>query len=300
MERKNKLSNKTYIEISEIINNKILEKLKETRLTVFLIGAGEKNRDSIREKIRSELISKKYRTWFDVYYPENIFEALMKGKIGFNLLDLENILADSVNTIVIILESPGSIAEFGAFAVHSRLKDKLLVVVEKKYRRSKSFINQGLIKYIIKKTNSRVIYHSYKDDNLLNLSKLIKREIREVSKETTINEKITNPIIAQYFLLAAIFLTEPVKKDDLRLMVNSIIKKIPKEKKSIEDEVVILSALSILYSNKDIEFKGNKYCLTQNGLSRFKGLINKVSEKSELKDLLDNLRVKIMNKTLRK
>lgn len=291
---------KIYVEVADIINDKILKKLMESRLTVFLIGAGKDKRDSIREKIRLELINKKYITWFDVYYPEDIFEALIKGKIGFNLLDLENHLADSVNTIVIILESFGSIAEFGAFAVHAILKNKLLVVLNKKYRRAKSFINQGLIKYIRGETDSKVIYHDFNEIDLSNLTTSIRKDIRDISKKTTLNKTVTNIINAQYFLLAAIYLTEPVKKSHLKLMVNYVTSKIKEKDLNIKDDVILLSAISILNLSKDIELKGQKYCLTQNGLARFKGLIYKEPERSEINNLLDSLRIKVLNSTLRK
>ncbi len=299
MGSKKDLDDKIYIEISEAINEKILKKLKENRLTVFLIGAGKDKRDSVREKIRLELISSKYRTWFDVYYPEDIFEGLMKGKIGFNLLELENLLANSVHSIVIILESPGSIAELGAFAAHSKLKDKLIVVVKNKYRRKKSFITQGLIKYITRETDSRIIYHNFEDGDFINLSRSIRRAVREISKKTIIDEEITSPILAQYFLLAAIYLAEPVKKEHLFLMVNSLIKKIPEKEVVTKDEVIISSALSLLFLNKDIEIKGKKYCLTKNGLARLRRLIFRAPERSEINNLLDSLRIKIMNETLR-
>src|ERR1039457_1392727 len=100
--------------------------------SIFLIGSALKNRTSgSREKIR-RVIEKRspYHRGYEVYYPEDLFDELMKSNKGFNLLDLENMLARSVHGIVIILSSPGSIAELGSFSNNENLLSKLIVIVD--------------------------------------------------------------------------------------------------------------------------------------------------------------------------
>ena len=65
-----------------------------------------------------------------------------------DLLELENYLAHLADVIVLFVESPGSIAELGAFAASDVLRPKLLVVFNTFYHSSQSFIAEGPIRKI--------------------------------------------------------------------------------------------------------------------------------------------------------
>lgn len=71
-----------------------------------------------------------------------------------DLLMFERDLAEFCELIVLFSESPGSIAEFGSFAVLETIQDRLLVVMHREDADKKSFIWQGpalFLKHLAKK-----------------------------------------------------------------------------------------------------------------------------------------------------
>jgi len=87
----------------------------------------------------------KAKNTYNVYYPETLFAEIANGYQRRDLLTLENLLALSVTSIVVPLESPGTFAELGAFANHEILKDKLIIITNPKHKMARSFINDGPI-----------------------------------------------------------------------------------------------------------------------------------------------------------
>lgn len=64
-----------------------------------------------------------------------------------NLLDLERYIAAVVHAVVLIVESPGSICELGAFVMTPEICKKLIVVMQSEHIPRSSFITSGAIKY---------------------------------------------------------------------------------------------------------------------------------------------------------
>src|SRR3989338_7401627 len=152
------LLNEIHKKIADRIVKNILPMLSEMSISVFLCGKRPDSEGGEREKIKKMLEARTYGSGIDVYYPEDIFEELLRSGKSQNLLDLENFLADSVHVVVILPESPGSFAELGAFANSPALKDKLLVLLDAKYKKDRSFINLGPLKYLKEKTSSIVYW----------------------------------------------------------------------------------------------------------------------------------------------
>ncbi|XTZ61642.1 retron St85 family effector protein [Aeromonas salmonicida subsp. pectinolytica] len=114
--------------ISEVIKKHIFVPVNQKKVTVFLCGADIKNKTTARSKMAS--IFSKYPR-YELLYPEDIFDDLLAGQGKFSLLELENILADSVDSIVMFPESPGSFAEIGAFSNNKELANKIIVLSNK-------------------------------------------------------------------------------------------------------------------------------------------------------------------------
>jgi len=64
-----------------------------------------------------------------------------------NLLELERYIAAVVHAVILIVESPGSMCELGAFVMVNEIRDKLIVVMQGEYVPTPSFITIGAIKY---------------------------------------------------------------------------------------------------------------------------------------------------------
>ena len=111
--------------------------------TVFLCGKDKSDKKSLRYKFSKFLANEKNIT---LTYPEDLFEDLLEGQKN-SLLDLENQLANAVDLIIMIPESPGSFAELGAFSMDENLTKKMLIIRIGKFKSDKSFINHGPIRY---------------------------------------------------------------------------------------------------------------------------------------------------------
>ncbi len=133
------------------IHDEIFAKTYEDAIYVFLCGGAAET--CIRNKIRTQLES----NGIQVLYPEDLFMEMMNKNKKSNLLDYENILARSADSILLICESMGSAAELGAFVQSEQIRNKLIIAIEKKYRRQHSFIMDGPVKKLQTLDKDRVI-----------------------------------------------------------------------------------------------------------------------------------------------
>jgi len=94
-------------------------------------------------------LAEHYKDWFeDSYYSD--------------LLSFEEELSQLASATVVILESPGAIAELGAFCVNKKIRANLVIVISEKHRREKSFITLGPLKKI--RPESILVYDWSYDD----------------------------------------------------------------------------------------------------------------------------------------
>lgn len=281
--------------IAKLINEDVFAKLRERSLTVFLVGASQESSTSIRESIRKELIGRRYGNWLDVYYPEELFEELIRSRAHFDLLSLENLLAKNVHAVVIILESPGAIAELGSFANHKKLRDRLVVVIDEKYRKANSFIILGPVRYLNKNTKSIVIFHNLREPQIVELGGQIRGAVRKISAGVQVDTSVANPIAAQHFLLVAIYLMDSVPREILDDVMQAV--GVHHSKKFIT--IIVTSSLNILLSQREVILQDGKYRLTREGLERLRLTMKLEPEGQNIERSLDKLRVKILNRTLR-
>lgn len=165
----------TELERFRKIHNEIFSRTYEDTLYVFLCGGASDT--CIRDKIRIHL----ERNNIQVLYPEDLFMEMMNKNKKSNLLDYENILANSADSILLICESMGSAAELGAFVQSDEIKNKLIVGIEKKYRRQHSFIMDGPVKKLQVMDKKRVI--TFDRANLLDFNKTIISRYKNIKRE---------------------------------------------------------------------------------------------------------------------
>jgi hypothetical protein len=135
---------------------------------IFLCGAN-KTPIEISER-RKALIefSKARLPHTNFFLAEKIFSTLKKEGHKGNILDVENQISDFSDYILIILESPSTFAELGAFS-HHRLRSKLVVINNIAFKKEQSFVNLGPIKAIEEKSGiDRIIYYKMNDDGVRN------------------------------------------------------------------------------------------------------------------------------------
>ena len=138
-------------------------------VSVFLCGKGlspSKQKKTIRRDIRSYLERKLTREWTKCQVKLGEHMTLMRayrnvsGTSAFNLADHEFKIAQNIDLIIVFPCSAGSIAELGMFCLEDDLAHKLVLFVNRKYNKKKSYIMEGPIK-AAKRRNSRVFVVDY-------------------------------------------------------------------------------------------------------------------------------------------
>lgn len=134
--------------------------LTEDGYIVFVCGAKQnRNKPTARDKFLQYAV--KHIEDVQFFVAEDIFDVIKK-KDPRDLLSLEKKMAGFSDCIVIILESPGANAELGAFALDEDIVEQLLVINDSQYNKKESFINDGPIAKINRRSNFKpVIYTDY-------------------------------------------------------------------------------------------------------------------------------------------
>lgn len=268
---------------------------KSQEFFIFLCGGGRgaevERRREIGEAISS--IRGKYR--YSVHYPEDMFVELIMGHQRRDLLSLENMLAESAHAVGILLESPGTVAELGAFANHNRLRDKLVLIVEPKYKKSKSFINLGPIRFLRRASKSEIHYLPITREHSEEIARTICDSCREIVKHSRPVEDLTNPLFAYDFYLAIVYVFDPIPKRAV-LHIGARLGGSNGDNVSVAAETVVNS----LINEGKISCVGNALSCTDSG--RFYLLYSRRTKRASasLIRLLTDLRYRVLNSLYRR
>ena len=103
---------------------------------------------------------------------ENVFATLKKEGMSGNLLDVEDQLSQFSDNILIVLESESTFTELGAFS-NKKLRKKLIVINDSKFRHSRSFINLGPLKAIQECGREQsILYYKMSNNGLIHLDSI--------------------------------------------------------------------------------------------------------------------------------
>jgi hypothetical protein len=224
-----------------------------------------------------------------------MFIELIMGPKRHDLLSLENLLASSVNVIAILLQSPGTFTELGAFANHKRLKDKLIVVIDPKYDHARSFINYGPIRYLRTRTKSIIISSPMDKNNFEIVVKKLADSAREISKHSFPLSGISNPVMAYNFYLSIIYVFEPIPREYF-LKVSEIFAKDNRDDAKTLAEAV----LSSLINERKATISNNRIFIAKKGIEDLIYSDASRKRRNQLSSLLTDLRLSALNLTLRK
>ena len=255
---------------------------KET--SIFLCGGATKKQSQFRFSLGKKIENNKSKYAYSIYYPETLFSEILLGHNKSDLLSLENFLADSVNAVVIPLQSVGTFTELGAFANHPRLKDKLIVLIDPKFKLDNSFINSGPIKFLKNKSTSIVMYSKFSGfHNMVKLSYRITIAARKIKAQNPLKPTIENPLISKLFYMSLIYIFDPIKIELFKGIIEYLIPK--DENYAIRDTILstILKEKNIkLIYNDLISFNesGFKLYLRNIGFTEndVKGLLSELSK----------------------
>ncbi len=116
---------------------------------VFLCGGAISNSDENAKVFRDAF----YRTVLGAPVDYRIILAEdaepLTTDAGYNdLLSFESDIAQVVGAILLFVESPGSLAELGAFSAISTIAPSLIAVLDEYYYNQSSFVRNGPVKFL--------------------------------------------------------------------------------------------------------------------------------------------------------
>ncbi|MDD2220387.1 MAG: retron St85 family effector protein [Clostridia bacterium] len=211
---------------------------------------------------------------------------------SIDLLTFEEFLAEVSDAIILFVESPGSFCELGAFAYADALfSDKLIVVMDEKYRGSRSFISTGPV-LKAKGNGSKVLFAQIENGALLASQELRSEIITLVEtikmKQSRINKRLVNEseniIYVNSFiveLLELLKIVQPISVPDL-LQLYKMIKGFKsftfvkrtgeKFKREIKSGYILkLLQNSGIIQEKDSHIRLSNYKKTQNLMLKYHG-----------------------------
>lgn len=254
-------------EILDQIEKDLYKKDFDHTKNIFLCGKNKADEDSLRSLINKNM---KDIPSLNVCFPEDIYISSGTKKMD-NLLKHEKDLADSVDLIIIPLESPGTFCELGAFAMFNKLIGKIFVLMEEKYKDKISFINQGPIDLIKKKYPKNIFYYNETESD----KKLIIRDLEKKILDRRYNIRdlnYNNLFNFHRYIFYLIALFQPISEKELNKLIN--IKKISKKH--------LRPSLQLLLKKRYILESTNKFILTSTGHEYiYEGLIPRLKIKNK-------------------
>lgn len=276
--------------LAEKIKTKIFNKSNDYKTSIFLCGADINNSSTTRFKVAQLFEDWWSKYFFRIYYPEDIFDELLYSSESKDLLSLENLLAKSVDVIIMIPESPGSFAELGAFANDELLRKKMICILDIKYKKNKSFINQGPVKLVKKVDNKNVLFLDLK--NIQQHKSQIHSTVKNFLKNSNKNQKEVNLLQADSFILPILYLLEPTDKKT----ITNILKYAMNEDEENAFQATF-SALTTLTKKNYVEVTSQGYKLTSLGKNEFLKFKNPYARVKFVEEgkILDDLRLDLLN-----
>lgn len=198
--------------VLDTIHSQLFLKAADLTVNVFLCGASVVDANSIRALIYSSL---QHLPRVNVVFPEWLFSDLL-AKPNYNLLELENELAQSVDLLIIPLESVGTIAELGAFASSSTIRGKIIAINDIRYKLKQSFVNLGPLRLIRQEhPDNLMYYHKH------NKGELVDNVVTRVKylKHRQPKSEVNNLFNLTRFILFIIAIYQPVTKQDIARMI---------------------------------------------------------------------------------
>ena len=206
--------------LSEIYEH-LYKKLSNNHTDIFLCGKNLKDsQPNIRSYIYKRLMNEPNLI---IFFPEKVFAEYFNINKNTDYLELENLLAENVDFVCIACESEGSFVELGAFSNSQNLKEKLIILNNKKFKNEPSFINQGPIKHLKKINKDSIIY--YTETDLDKICEKLKNKFKANLKEDIPPKGIDKITGMFYYISLLLYFLGNLNKDKLRSFVKYTVEK---------------------------------------------------------------------------
>lgn len=201
-----------------MIYNDVFCKTFTESFFIFLCGGADKK--NIRNKIRLQLEMNELQ----VLYPEDLFMDMLNRDKKSDLLEYENLLASNSDIVCIICESMGSAVELGAFVQNEKLQQKLIVCVNQKYARDKSFIMMGPVKHLQKNNESAVLVYKENKPEVLGKELIEKfKHLQRLSRKGSRSLSFNNLSAYISFIPIVIYFYKSIKRKELHRSLKELL-----------------------------------------------------------------------------
>lgn len=217
------LDNPRYVRTrDELINRMKSERYRFRRHgpSIFLCGGAKSIR---RERLRNYLL-KQVPNLLGVFYAERVWEHLTSHASSMSALEMEAELAKLADIVIVIVESPGTFAELGAFSLSPELRAKMLPIVDSKYKDQESFIVTGPLRWIDQDSLFRPTVY-VKLDTVLDCVGEVEARISRIPKpkSTKVHNLPDSRKHLLFFLCDLVAVTYPVTLPMLEFYVDKIL-----------------------------------------------------------------------------
>ncbi len=283
------------LQIAERLKKHFLLETASADITIFLCGGAGKKELAFRRLVGTSIckIRSKYR--YSVYYPEDMFVELVLGHQKQDLLTLENLLASSVSAVAILLQSAGTFTELGAFSNHELLKNKLVVIVDPKYRKAQSFINTGPLRHLKNETSSHVLFVKMTEDNLDEVARVLVEAARAIGATHPPRRNLTNPILCYEFYLSLLYVLDPIPRCALSLIAQSLELSDPRSA-----ETAVETVINGLINNGDALLISRNLTISKKGIEKLIVGAGSIRKLETLMEMFSSLRIIALNGMLRR
>lgn len=216
---------------------------------VFLCGgASSTSRDRLASYIR--------KTFTDllVFYADDVWSAI--GAVpGRNALQMEARLAELADVVIIVVESPGTFAELGAFSLSDPLRKKLMPMVDRSYKSDHSFINTGPLRWIEQDSDfrptiwvplNRILEAALEVDERLSLL--------QPETKTRVSNLAQSPKHLLFFVCDIISIIGPCDIPMICALMCEVLQENP-----VLDAASLVGLAKTLNLIREINYKGNNY-----------------------------------------
>jgi hypothetical protein len=212
---------------------------RKLKPVIFLCGGAKSvPRDQIAEYL------KKCHPGKLVFYADDVWSLISKSS-DQNALEMETELAHLADMVLILVESPGTFAELGAFSLNDELRKKLLPILDLRHKGSESFINTGPVRWI---NQDSVFTPALWVDpaNILTVVNELEDRLNRLPKPTAcrIPDLSTNQKHLLFFLCDLVAIFGPCPLQHIHYYVLELLTKLPVP--SCENLLALASAMDLV------------------------------------------------------
>jgi hypothetical protein len=299
---KSKFPKSTHIEdLLTKIYEDVFNILEYRSTIIFLCGADIQNSNSIRTQLKTRL--EEFNPTFYIYYPEMLFkeDTNVFKKSKYNLLDIENQIAEEAHCICIVCESYGSVCELGAFSNRKEISQKIINILDVEYESDDSFINLGPNEMLKKHGENRVIFLD--PNNLDTFIERIGRSIRAIPKNN-LQIQIDGFVGISHLLLLLIYINSNINFLDLKhqsywIFCRNTCDHQEQKINNIEVfyEYKLKPALILLMESEGKVFKNDDKCyvLSSLGHTFIETIIKNTAKSNKISEVISNIRLGILH-----